>query len=174
MKSLLAVFLVTIGLTSSIQGFTQDTIYWSPCYQLKYEDFKGRPDSTNPQLANSYIRLNYTYDIQAGQLRFKVSCFFLKNISWTKYDLPTLMEHEQGHFDIAELFALKLEQRFTAYKITNNVQQDLSAIYERTLRELYAMSDQYDARIKGAMNDTPQKEFIASVRKQIPICKKKR
>src|ERR1700682_4096374 len=83
------------------KSFAQDTIHWSPCYQLKYEDFQGRPDTTKVDLANSYIRINYTYDIINGQLQFKVNCFFLKKISWTKYNIAVLMEHEQTHFNIA-------------------------------------------------------------------------
>lgn len=82
------------------------------------------------------------------------------------------MEHEQGHFDIAELFTLKLEQRFKTYKITNSVQQDLATLYDMTVKELYAMADLFDAAIKGAKNDTPQKDFISSIKKQIPVCKK--
>ena len=171
MKTILSSILLFALSTSAFAQSSSDTIYWSPCYQLKFEDFQGKPDSTKIDLANSYIRINYTYDVINGQLQFKINCFFLKKISWTKYDMPTLMEHEQGHFDIAKLFALKLEQRFKSYKITYTVQQDLKAIYDITIKELYAMADLFDAKIKGAKSDAPQKEFMTSVKKQIPICK---
>jgi hypothetical protein len=168
MKQILLLILIIV----SFRCYSQDTIYWSPCYQLKYEDFQGTPDTTKIDLANSYIQIDYTYNVVNNQLQFKVNCFFLKKISWTKYNMATLMEHEQGHFDIGKLFALKLEQRFKAYKITNTVQQDLKAIYDTTIKELYAMADLFDAKIKGAKNDTPQKEFMAAIKKQIPGCKK--
>lgn len=157
---------------TAVVCYSQDTIYWSPCYQLKIEDFNGTPDTTKSDLANSYIQIDYTYSVVNNQVNFKINCYFLKNLSWTKYNMAAIMEHEQCHFDIAELFALKLEQRFKAYKTTNRVQQDLAAIYNMTIRELYAMGDLLDAKIKGAKNDAPQKEFMAPIKKQIPGCKK--
>ena len=170
MKVILFFIFVINGMQLSAQ--TSDTINWSPCYQLQFGDFQGAPDSTKIDLANSRILITYSYRIVNDQLKFNVNCFFLKKVSWTKFDMPTLMEHEQGHFDIAKLFALKLEQRFREYKVTNTVQRDLSTIYDLIMRDLYAMADLFDARIKGAKDDIPQKEFIAGIKRQIPTCKK--
>jgi hypothetical protein len=165
-------FLYFVLLFTTVNCYSQDTIYWSPCAQLKFEDFQGTLDTTKIDLANSYIRINYTYEVVNDQLQFNVNCFFLKKPSWTKYNMPALTEHEQYHFDIAKPFALKLKQRFKSYQVTNRVQQDLASLYDLTIRELYAMADLLDERTKGAKNDIPEKVFMAPIKKQLPGCKK--
>jgi hypothetical protein len=171
MKQIILFILVTCALQSNAQ--TSDTIYWSPCYKLKFEDFKGTPDTTKIDLANSRIGIWYTYKIINGKPEFNVICYFLKGISWTKYNMPTIFEHEQIHFDIAKLFAQKLEQKLREYKLTPNIAYDTRKIYDSIVAERLLMDNLLDAKIKGAINDTPQKKFMISVRKQLPICKKK-
>ena len=80
------------------------------------------------------------------------------------------MEHEQGHFDIAKLFALKLEQRFRDYQVASRANTDLQAIYKNIVADRLATDNLFDAKIRGAKNDGPQKAFIDSIRKQIPHC----
>jgi hypothetical protein len=153
---------------------SQDTIYWSPCYKLKFEDFKGKTDTTKIDLANSRIGINYTYNVINGKLQFKVTCYFLKSISWSKYNMTALMQHEQCHFDIAKLFALKLEQKFRAYKLTTNVYYDLKSVYNTIAAERLVMDNLYDKIEKENPNtDVTQKKFERNIRKQLVICKKK-
>jgi|GEM_PF-1884890 len=169
----LAVFILAI-FVFKCNGQTLDTIRWSPCYQLKYEDFQNQPDSNSLDLANSYIQISFTYQIVNNKLHYKVSCYFYKYLSWIKYNMPTLLSHEQGHFDIAKLFALKLEQKFKEYRLATNVNDDLHSIYVSIVAERLAMDKLFDEKIKGARNEIPQKEFIANIRKQIPCCDKER
>lgn len=175
MKKITLILFILFFLLIQNKGLSQDTIYWSPCYRLKYEDFKGKPDITKIDLANSYIRISYTYDTLNCKLQFKIKCYFLKNISWAKYNMDALMDHEQCHFDIAKLFAIKLEQRFSNYKITKTIQQDLAAIYDATIKEEYAKSDLFDKIEKENPNtDVPQKKFQMNIRSQLPVCNEKR
>jgi len=169
MKKILLPILIIV----SLHCYSQDTIYWSPCYQLKFEDFKGTSDTTKIDLANSYIQVDYTYNVANNQLQFTVNCYFFKNLSWTKYRMAALMEHEQTHFNIAKLFALKLEQRFKAYKITNTVNADLKEIYKIIVAERLTMDNLFDEIEKeNSKTDIPQKKFEADIRKQLPACKK--
>lgn len=154
--------------------YSQDTIHWTPCYQLKYEDFQGKPDTAKIDLANSYIQIDYSYKIINGQLQYKVNCYFFKKLSWSKFNMATLTEHEQIHFNIAELFALKLEQKFEVYEITTNVDYDLRAIYDKIVEERLQTDNLFDAKIKNATNDIPQKIFMADIAKQIPSCEIKK
>jgi Bacterial protein of unknown function (DUF922) len=169
------ILLFTILLLISLQSFAQtsDTIYWTPCYKLKLEDFKGKPDTTKIDLANSYIQIDYTYNVVNGKLLFNVNCYFLKNLSWSKYDMAVLNEHEQCHFDIAKLFALKLEQRFTAYKLSTNVRYDLQVIYKTIVAERLLKDNTYDKIEKENPNTaTTQNKFEKAIREQLPFCKK--
>lgn len=169
-------FLFLLLTSISSRSFSQDTIHWSPCYKLKFEDFNGIPDTSKIDWANSRIGIDYTYNVVNGQLQFKVNCYFLKRISWAKYNMAVLMEHEQCHFDIAKLFALKLEQRFKEYRLTNtsNVYRDLKTIYDTIVKERAAMDNLFDKIEKENPNtDVPQKKFEADIRRQLLPCKKK-
>jgi predicted secreted Zn-dependent protease len=84
------------------------------------------------------------------------------------------MQHEQCHFDIAKLFALKLEQKFRAYKLTTNVYYDLKSVYNTIVAERLVMDKLYDKIEKENPNtDVTQKKFERDIRKQLVNCKKK-
>jgi hypothetical protein len=160
-------------LVSPLFGLTQDTLHWNPCYKLEMKDFQGKPDSALSALAHGYIRIDYSYKIKDGKLITDVSCVFLRKESWSKYDMSTLHEHEQAHFDIAKLFATKLEERFANYKPTNNVQSELAELHRITLDERNQMDSLFDETTRSAKSDAPQKQFLKKVREQLAECKKK-
>jgi len=150
-------------------AYAQDTINWSPKYKLKYEDFKGKPDTTVIALAVCASEITYHYKIKEGKLTYTTECFFDKKKSWIKYNMPAILDHEQGHFDISKLFALKLEQKFKAYKIINpnSIYTDLQNLYNAIIRERTIMHNKYDQETKSTTSDKLQKQFIANIRKQI-------
>lgn len=152
----------------------QDTINWRKDYKLKWEDFKGKPDSTTIDLAVCVSEITYQYKVVNGKLTFSIDCFFDKKRSWIKHNMQAILDHEQGHFDISKLFSLKLRERFEAYKLnTATVEQDLIKLYNQTIQERTKMHKEYDKiESQNPMTDVPQKKFVEKIRWQITFLKK--
>jgi hypothetical protein len=170
---LLIIVLLFVGISN--KSFSQDTIHWRPDYKLKWEDFQGKPDTTVIALAVCASEITYQYKIVDGKLTYTIDCFFDKKKSWIKYNMAAITDHEQGHFDISKLFALKLEKRFRDYKITNvySVYQDLQNMYNSIIQERTQMHNRYDkVESENPMTDIPQKNFVEDIRKQIATLQK--
>lgn len=168
LNKLLWYFLFLSGAVISYTAKAQDTINWRSDYKLKWQDFQGQPDTTVRALAVCASEISYQYKVVNNKLVFSIDCFFDKKKSWIKYNLKTILNHEQGHFDISKLFALKLEQKFKSYKLNiSTVQQDLLLLYNQTIEDRTYMHNRYDEETKSTLNDSLQKKFIQDIRKQI-------
>ncbi|MDP6909549.1 MAG: hypothetical protein QF371_08585, partial [Flavobacteriales bacterium] len=87
-------------------------IEWQEERVLKWSDFKGKPNklSKNEALTDSGIAISLTCDDEHSEV--KVESFFNPYKSWSKnHTSDYLLEHEQLHFDITELFARKLRKQ---------------------------------------------------------------
>ncbi len=92
------------------------SIPWSEARKLSWSDFKARPDaaSANAAMTNSIINIEFNFDDTS--LDYTISCRFDKNRSWVKVRTVSVLEHEQGHFDIAEIYARVLAKEMKQYR----------------------------------------------------------
>jgi len=104
----------------------ENMIEWSSDYRLKWEDFQGE-SRTDQRKAESFLALRRditdTEIFEEGEkfyfkfTNLKVRNFFKKNESWVLPDQLTMdnheiiLKHEQGHFDINEIFARKYQAK---------------------------------------------------------------
>jgi hypothetical protein len=138
-------------------SYSQDTIHWRPDYKLKWEDFQGAADTTSEYKAISSPAISYNLLSSEKKFSVKVSCYFYKSKSWTKSRSDNLLAHEQGHFDIAELFARKLRERFSIYKYNaSSIRNDFREIYNKILDEKDKMDSLYDKETNFSRNKTNQ------------------
>jgi predicted secreted Zn-dependent protease len=57
-----------------------------------------------------------------------------------------ILAHEQGHFDITELFARRLHEALLQYTFNRKTyKQDINAIYQKIVREKEEMQHAYDS-----------------------------
>ena len=89
---------------NSVASAQQDTLLWNSGADLKWSDFKGIPDQQSHYAALTHAEIRYSVSFIKGLARFDFANIFLKKASWTKNNTNlTLLQHEQTHFDIAEL-----------------------------------------------------------------------
>ena len=99
----------------SFFGFAQK-IEWNNQYKLKSQDFNGEiPKVESEKSAGSMITLEYkilSTSIWTGKIKVKIYPTFDTTISWIKpqHISEKLLNHEQKHFDIAQIFASKLQK----------------------------------------------------------------
>jgi hypothetical protein len=96
------------------------TFTWAQRPRLTWDDFRARPPkSTSYPSALSDTGFKYQLVCRNGLLDVDVKAFFAPSGSWVKPDskTPELLSHEQGHFDMAELYALRLRKAVQDAKV---------------------------------------------------------
>lgn len=157
MKFFVIFFLGFITLFSSFKIVAQDTIQWHHSYKLSWEDFQGIPDSSSKYKAVSSPSINYFLSYNKESFSYKVLCHFNKKKSWVKLKDDLLLAHEQGHFDIAEVFARKLRVLFKSYVFNAiTIEEDFKKMYEEIKKERDKIDSLYDSETQFSMNKQKQ------------------
>jgi len=88
-----------------------DTIYWSKSRKLSWDDFIGIPDKSKKFSAVTVTSFKWFTITKGDTCRVIVSDYFFKKDSWK---LPNanlaILNHEQGHFDLDEVYARLLRK----------------------------------------------------------------
>jgi hypothetical protein len=122
---------------------TSDTINWRANYKLKWEDFKGIADSNSANAALTSTTISYKIIKTDSLLDVIVYCGFNRPWSWSKYKKNQgVLKHEQGHFDISELFARKFREAVRKNKFKDN--GGIIVLYGRMMDEKKKYNNQYD------------------------------
>jgi predicted secreted Zn-dependent protease len=132
-------------------------IEWSASRKLTWADFKGSPDpsSTNAALTNSSITVGFEYTNKG--LTHSIKCKFNKLLSWGRIRNEYILNHEQGHFDIAEAHARLLHKNLNEYVFNSKtVSDDINRIYAETMKEHVSMQKQYDLLSNHSLDTVQQ------------------
>lgn len=157
--------LILIPLLSIVPA-EENLIEWSPSRKLTWNDFQGKPNpnSTNAALTNSSIHVEFGYNNRG--LTYTIKCRFNKSLSWGRIKNDYILNHEQGHFDIAEIHARILNKELKNYTFNSKtVAEDVDRIYKGVMNLHVAFQKQYDGETNHSLDSTAQKlwdEKIAS------------
>lgn len=144
-------------------GQEEEVILWTPARKLSWSDFKGRPSTNSSAAAITASGITYSFSAQGThdkmELDFKVDAHFYPEKSWYKPKLanPTILEHEQLHFDITEVFARKLRRILAETPFTGNAKSEVKEIYRNILRELNHYQNQYDSETNFSRDTVQQR-----------------
>ena len=95
-------------------------IYWDANRPLTWADFRGpKPKKVKKRfVAVTYSGLRYRFrKDSSGKIRFAIVSYFDPTKSWKKRRQPgtELLNHEQTHFNITELYARRTRQTVLEY-----------------------------------------------------------
>jgi hypothetical protein len=160
--ALLQLLLFCIGLANG-QRVNSDSICWQKSYKLKWSDFTGKKPATSLvwHTAGCAASIYAKGCIDKGIPNYRITNYFIKSLSWVTDSLSKGgLEHEQLHFDIAELYARKIrkaieELRKKKLKRYSNYEQ----VINRLLDEREAMDVKYDKETFHSMDLDKQKEW---------------
>jgi len=162
MKTIVCKWTVLLVLTfMTSQADCQDTIYWRKDNKLTWSDFKGEPVGTSRHRAVTSSGIAYSWSLPDTGAYFKTAAFFVTNRSWTKSVKDTnTLNHEQGHFDITEIYARKLlaslQQLNRDKKATK---QSIAQVAEKTIAQKNDFQKQYDFETSFGINREAQKKW---------------
>jgi hypothetical protein len=120
------------------QAQSESGFAWPEHPRLTWNDFKGSPaKSASYPSAVSDTGFKYQLVCRNGLLDIDVAAFFSPSGSWVKPDskTPELLRHEQGHFNMAELYALKLRKAILDAKISCGDTASANAAGEKMVSE---------------------------------------
>lgn len=143
--------------------FVQGTeIKWNESAPLVWEDFSGTVDTASEFHAWTWsgFKYSYTWEIADGGPIVECSAygFFDPAQSWvkTKKESDELLKHEQGHFNISELYSRYFEERINAFTFSYEAEHEIDSIYNITFQELLDMQVKYDLETEHYKNKEEQ------------------
>ena len=152
----------------SAKNKTDDFIDWRAGRKLEWNDYKSKPDPTSDAAASTTTYLGIEYHFSNNQFTYSITCRFSKNRSWGLYQTDYILSHEQGHFDITEIFARTLNKMMTEYKFnTNTYQDDLRKIYDDIQDEKEKIQNQYDDETDYSRKKEKQAEWLKQIEEML-------
>jgi hypothetical protein len=147
-----------------------DTLFYQPHRTLQWSDFKATPPLRGPSAAVSYTSFAYEGNSllkkDTLQINLTLQVFFIKSASWVKSfarDSYSL-EHEQIHFDITWLVALRFQQRIKSMELTA---EDFDSIiqyqYIESFREMNRLQEAYDRETNHGQNPEVQQKWKRTI-----------
>jgi hypothetical protein len=164
--TLLAVLFQTVSLHAQEAG--EELLDWSPSRKLTWADYKARPNPGSDAAASTTTYLGISYNISTNHFSYTIESRFSKTRSWGLHKTPYILAHEQGHFDIAEIFARKLNKKMSEYKFDRKTyQKDLKKIYQDILDEKEEMQNDYDDETNHSIHKEKQAEWLKKISKML-------
>lgn len=160
-----------IALHFSVMAFSQKDesfINWSEDRKLKWEDFKAVPQKIGDVAALTATHLGFSYNVVNGKITYTIECKFEKNRSWGMVKNSWILNHEQGHFDIAEIYSRKLFKAISAYQFNKSTfQKDLDNIYKNIVNEKDQYQQLYDLETNYSRNKLQQEEWLKKINNEL-------
>ena len=136
-------------------GESEKEIIWSKDRKLAWKDFKGtkKPVDGTDVAAVTRCGLGMSTNRVTGHNKpiFYVQATFYCNESWYRKDMPMtdeILEHEQGHFDLCEVYARQLRKKLNGANLNaHNLSKEANAIFNK-------VNDQYTERQKDYDKET--------------------
>ncbi|HEX7905051.1 MAG TPA: DUF922 domain-containing protein [Chitinophagaceae bacterium] len=157
-------FLLLLPLSAISQDKNEELIEWDASSKLSWADYKAKADVTTDAAAITTTYLSLEYNVNQQGFNYKIQCRFSKNRSWGIHKTAYILSHEQGHFDIAEVYARKLHKAMSEYQFNKRTfQQDLKKIYEEIMSEKEEMQNQYDEETNHSIRKDRQAEWLKKI-----------
>jgi len=151
-----------------------EQIAWNAERPLAWTDFKGAMPFGMLFDAQSYSGIGYSYTpVRKGDrvvIEWKVEAYFDPAVSWVRIDggSDNLLKHEQGHFDIAEIFARDLRQKLNAVNLDlGNVEYFMESYLADVLEDMRAYHDAYDRDTHHGTDQDEQKHWDTMIKKEL-------
>lgn len=163
--------IITIFLWVPSVPFAQESeefIYWSEDYKLKWTDFDMLAERFSEHAAFSVTGFESEYEFTGQQFEAVIKTFFNKSQSWSKSWTSTLLLHEQGHFDLAEVYGRKFRKEVKAKMETGSLTPEkFEEINDQIVEALEEAQKQYDEATNLSMDYRSQLEWTNRILEQL-------
>lgn len=152
----------------------EQAFQWSPYRRLTWEDFRGgiRRGVTDRTAAETSCGIAIETSLATASDKARVYVFntFDKQKSWVRpgQDITSVLEHEQGHWDLCELYTRKIQARFNAAHITGgSLKREVSRIYDSGMQEYVERQEQYERETAHGTIASEQKRWTEMLSREL-------
>lgn len=157
-----ATLLTLISLPSLAQKL--HSLAWTADHRLVWNDFKGRPEAGSGNAALTTSSIDVRYSITRREFDYSIRCHFDQDQSWGRVRTSYILSHEQGHFDIAEIYARKLNMALKNYRFNGrHAERDINRIYQRIMDEHHQAQKRYDHETNYSRNREKQHRWLVKI-----------
>lgn len=163
-----------VSSTSNTRFHKSDEFAWQPGHRLSWNDFRGPVPSGRDIVAaetSCGIGFETNHVSRGSRVEFRVYNTFSTSRSWVRPDarVPEVLEHEQGHFDLCELYTRKLRQRFAATEgiTVHNLRFATRAVWKEVHDAYRNRQDQYEHETAHGLNREGQVAWTAYLEKEL-------
>ncbi len=146
----------------------EEKIAWRNSHQLTWQDFQEKPKTRSTFNANTNSGISYAYKLTGSPshpyLEYTVTANFYPALSWVRPTSKTsdLLQHEQLHFDISELFARKLRKslnQISSEQLKINPQKTLNNLYKKIEDQRVYTQEIFDKESVHGLNRVEEKKW---------------
>ena len=162
------ILILQLGTVRSALAQDASSLEWG--HPISYDDFQAKPDEADTAAANISVSILLGYgNTQSNILRFKVVAVMDKDESWIKngFRKAHILNHEQGHFDIAQIFARKLAAELKKRFYTPRDVKILSAVYDDFLNRMNEVQVRYDDETRGGWDPVAQSKWRRYIKREL-------
>jgi len=148
----------------SLSEEAADMIPWENDKRLAWDDFLCEPKHGTDAVASTSTSLGISYQLNSGQLNYHITCYFNKEKSWGLMRTDYILAHEQGHFDITEIFARRLNEALQNYHFNKrSFKKDIGQIYQAIVKEKEEYQKRYDGETDHSRNRKTQYDWLEKI-----------
>jgi hypothetical protein len=162
----LVIFLAALFFSGELRS--QDIIVWDSTVKLTWADFAGKADPKSSFDAATVSGIRYKLNLSGEGLTDSVAAVFYKAESWVRRRTEGALIHEQGHFNITEIFARKLRKRIEEFvPRRGDLAHQLNLLYDEIESEREVMESLYDRETRHSADARRQAYWNARIQKEL-------
>jgi hypothetical protein len=146
-------------------------IDWSPGVKLEWSDFRSRRRSSKDfSIAASTCGFGYDGIMRGNKIEVNVFVRFYCEESWRdpKYDRQDVLDHEQLHFDICELYGRKFYRAIVGLREQGRLnEKNLNRLYNSLVEEYDHFQDIYDLETNHSTVAGAQQQWNRRIRVEL-------
>lgn len=144
---------------------TNTYLNWNSNRKLTWNDFQKEADASDPLHAMTSTNISVQAHCDGNEMKFDVKCQFAVLDSWTKNkSSESLLQHEQLHFDITEIYARQLRQKLEQQKsLCTGDKRKFNAVVNKVFADWKKTQERYDAESKHGIDGAKQQQWTENV-----------
>jgi len=151
----------------------KEQFQWQEHTRLSWDDFKGVVNAPHEEsAAATYCSIGFKTNIPAPGAKPEIQVYnaFYINRSWVKSDakIQSILDHEQGHFDLCEIYTRKLKSRVANFDLnTPGAKQALMDIYAQVSNEYETRQQAYEQETTHGTDLDAQKKWQDTIANEL-------
>jgi|ERR1035437_2394416 hypothetical protein len=148
-----------------------DMFFWEKNVKLTWNNYKGSPNGNTEGLSavtNYHIKTTSHYF--GDSVEYVIKCYLSMQASWVKKEDQNdkVLHHEQGHFDIGEIFARKIRKAVSGFAFKmETLNKDYNTLFQNLMKECDTYDELYDSETNKSENAEKQKEWDQKIDKEL-------